>query len=318
MRTAGIAMFVVALGCVGCIDEYRGSNVQIDFSSATPAQASALAMAAGPDELPSDVHLRLYAFQDAEDSSGAPVGHLFELQRFELHRIVDVRSPCFIDRGDNVPFPGLHVTRFAEKMQEEKGILDISNPPPGKSEQDLIDVATALQRQRNIGALASEAGPKVVSSASRGGYLPYAMDCTSAGIPPPMCTDAASNARRLQLCEAAWKDDPALFEGTDRVLTSPLNGTTFGMVDGINPVNFAPIGGAQFFVDEGLSDFDGFAIYVVPDFADDGDLGELLLFGRPHSTTRGVIRVDMTSLTDPAVTADLAIFADIGEDEVHF
>ena len=33
---------------------------------------------------------------------------------------------------------------------------------------------------------------------------------------------------------------------------------------------------------------------------------------------RGVIRVDLTSLTDPAVTADMAIFANIGDDEVHF
>lgn len=281
-----------------------------------PAQASAALPGVGPDELPSDIHFRLYAFQDATDSDGNPIGHLFELQRFEIHRIVDLRSPCFIDVG--LPFPGLHISRFAEKMQETLGILDISNPPPGKSEEDLVDVATAIQRQTNVGALASDQGPKVVTSVSAGYYPVIAPDCTSPGIPAPSCTDDASNARRLELCERTWDDDPKLFEGTDRILTSPLNGVAHGMVDGINPVNFAPIGGAQFFVDEALEEFDGFAIYYVQDGAPADDFGTLLLFGRPEMSTRGVIRVPMTSLVSPSITATLAIFANIDDDEVNF
>lgn len=315
MRTVGLALLALA----GCIDEFQGSNIQVDFSSAMPAQASAQSLGPGLDELPSDIHFTMYAFQDATDADGVGIGHLFELQRFEIHRIVDLASPCFIDIGANVPFPGLHVSQFADKMREDRGILDISNPPPGKSEVDLIDVATAIQRQTNVGALASDQGPKVVSSASTGGYLAIAPDCTgSAGIPPPDCTDPASNKRRLQLCQDTWDDDPNLFEGTDRILTAPLNGITHGMVDGVNPINLAPIGGAQFFVDEGLDDFDGFAIYYVADGAAADDLGTLLLFGRPESITRGVIRVPMTSLLSPAITATLAIFANIDEDEVHF
>jgi hypothetical protein len=90
------------------------------------------------------------------------------------------------------------------------------------------------------------------------------------------------------------------------------------MVDGVNPINLAPIGGAQFFVDEGLDDFDGFAIYYSADGAPADDLGTLLLFGRPESITRGVIRVPMTSLISPAITATLAIFANVDEDVVHF
>ncbi len=315
MRTVGLALLALA----GCIDEFQGSNIQVDFSSAMPAQASAQAMAPVMGELPNDIHFTLYAFQDATDANDIPVGHLFELQQFEIHRIVDLSSPCFIDVGAHVPFPGLHVSQFAEKMMEDRAILDISNPPPGRSEEDLTDVATAIQRQTNVGALASEQGPKVVSSASSGGYLDVAADCNGgAGIPPPQCTDDASNRRRLQLCQDSWDDDPSLFEGTDRILTSPLNGTTHGMVDGVNPVNFAPVGGAQFFVDEGLDDFDGFAVYYVADSAPDDDLGTLLLFGRPESITRGVIRVPMTSLISPAITATLAIFANIDEDEVQF
>ncbi len=316
MRTVGLALLALA----GCIDEFHGSNVQVDFAPAMLVQASAQAMGPAAGELPASTHFRLYAFQDATDADGNPIGHLFELQRFEVHRIVDLSSPCFIDTtGPNVPFPGIHVSQFATKMKEDRGIDDIANPPPGKSEDDLIDVATAIQRQMNVGALASEQGPKVVSSVSAGAYPGVAANCfDTAGIPPPMCTDDASNQRRLDQCNAAWDADDDLFEGTDRILTSPLNGATYGMVTGINPINFAPVGGAQFFVDEGLEDFDGFAIYYVDDFAADGDIGTQLLFGRPESTTRGVIRVPMTSLVAPAVTATLAIFANLDDDEVHF
>jgi hypothetical protein len=284
------------------------------------AQASARAMMPAEGELPAATHFRLYAFQDATDADGNPIGHLFELQRFEIHRIVDLSSPCFIDTtGPNVPFPGIHVSQFATKMKEVRGIDDISNPPPGKSEQDLTDVATAIQRQTNVGALASDQGPKVVSSVSAGAYPDVAASCTdTAGIPPAMCTDDASNRRRLDQCTAAWNADAELFEGTDRILTAPLNGTTYGMVTGINPINFAPVGGAQFFVDESLDEFDGFAIYYVDDGAADTDVGTLLLFGRPESTTRGVIRVPMTSLIATTVTATLAIFANLDDDEVHF
>jgi hypothetical protein len=315
VRTVAIALLALA----GCIDEFHGSNVQVDFSPAMLVQASAQAMAPAEGEVASNSHFVLYAFQDAADADGNAIGHLFELQRFEIHHIVDLRSPCFIDVGPNVPVAGLHVTQFAAKIKELNGIDDIANPPPGKTEAQLIDVATAMQRQMNIGALASEQGPKVVTSQSKGAYVSVAPECNGIGIPPSTCTDDASNARRLELCENTWRDDIALYEGTDRILTSPLSGTTFGMVDGINPINLAPIGGAQFFVDEGLADFDGYAIYHIADDAPAGALGELILFGRPVTQiTRGVIRVEMTSLLYPAITADLAIFANLDQDEVHF
>jgi len=114
------------------------------------------------------------------------------------------------------------------------------------------------------------------------------------------------------------------------VLTDPLSGETYGFVVGMNPINLAPIGGAQFFVDEELADFDTYAIYWQYDDANnDGQpdyppsvpmnertaLGELFLYGMAESPTRGVIHVHMTSLVS-AVTAELAIFANIDEDEL--
>ena len=157
-----------------------------------------------------------------------------------------------------------------------------------------------------------------------------------------MCTDAAANLRRLAACQAAWHADatagPDLpgvgyFEGTDRVLTQPLNGVTQGFVDGRNPVNLAPVGGSQFFVDEILDGFDGFAVYWQyddadhdgqPDYpasvpvADRSPTGQQLLFGRPTAPTRGVIHVHMTNLIQPLLTAEVAIFADLGSDDVQF
>ena len=44
--------------------------------------------------------------------------------------------------------------------------------------------------------------------------------------------------------------------------------------------------------------------------------GQLLVFGTPTMPTRGVTHVHMTSVTSPTQTADLAIFADLGNDDV--
>jgi hypothetical protein len=129
--------------------------------------------------------------------------------------------------------------------------------------------------------------------------------------------DDASNARRLNICTQAWKADPRLYEGTDRVLTAPLNGTTFGFVVGLNPINLAPVGGAQFFVDEALGGTDEYAIFFQTDGVEDS-LGTLVLSGRPTSPTRGVRHVHMTSSLSPNLTADLAVFEDLGEDSTQF
>jgi hypothetical protein len=100
------------------------------------------------------------------------------------------------------------------------------------------------------------------------------------------------------------------------VLTAPLGGVTHGMVDGRNPINMAPVGGAQFFLDEALDDIDAYAIYTQADGMDTP--GTQLLFGRPTMQTRGVLHVHLVSPADPALTAELAVFADLGQDDVHF
>jgi hypothetical protein len=113
--------------------------------------------------------------------------------------------------------------------------------------------------------------------------------------------------------------DPNLWEGTDRVLTAPLNGTTHGMeVEAMNPVSMTPVGGAQFFVDNALDNVDAYAIYYLPDDGSIPSPGVQLYFGRPTHATRGVDHVRLVNPNNIAAQADLAVFADLGEDDVHF
>jgi hypothetical protein len=303
---------VIAVAAAGCVDGFRGSNLELDLSPQTPVQARYQG-APAMGELPANSHFTLYAIQEDPTES-----RLFELARFEVHRIVDTSSPCYLDEGENVPHPGLHVSQYAAKIAEDTGIADVRNPPPTATEQQRILMATAVQRMANVAALGGASGIKVVSSASTSTYPAVASSCSGPPneIPPATCTDAASNQLRLRLCQAAWDADERLFEGTDRVLTDPLNGTTHGMVVGANPLNMAPVGGAGFYVDNALVDIDAYAIYVQMDGVEGP--GMQLLFGRPTMVTRGVSHVHMTSPLSPMLTSDLAVFADLGEDGVHF
>lgn len=305
---------VAGLALGGCVDEFQGANVEIDLSPGTPVQASYTATAPGTGEIPTSSHFTLYAVQQ-----GGAQDALFEVTRFEIHRIVDLSSPCFIDVGEHVPHPGLHVSMYDKKLEEDTMISDPANPPASASEDDKVKVATAIQRMTNINALASDAGLRAVTSASTSAYPPVAAACGGPGnqIPPPACTDDASNQLRLQLCQAAWKADPNLWEGTDRVLTEPLNGTTHGMVlNPSDPVSHAPVGGAGFFVDNALTNVDAYAIY----FQVDGmpDPGTQLYFGKPTMPTRGVDHVHLVSPLNPLLTAEMAVFEDLGSDDVQF
>ncbi|HEY5945733.1 MAG TPA: hypothetical protein VIV40_09590 [Kofleriaceae bacterium] len=316
----------------GCINEFSGSELQIDFGPAVPPQASAYRLPfAG--ELPANIHFTLYAFNESMTPDGMTLGNLFELQQFEIHRIVDLESPCFIDVGEHVPFPGLHVSQYAAEMAKKTGITDLANPPASATEDQKIDAATAVQRQRNAEAMAGDTGPKAITSVSPGAYDAVDASCSGNGIPPPECVEPAENQRRLDKCQTAWNNDRFFFEGTDRVLTAPLNGTTYGMVIGTNPVNMAPIGGSAFFVDESLAEFTGYALYWqyddvnhdgTPDYppsvpaAERTKLGTLYMFGHAEKPTRGVIRTHLANLVDSTLSADLAVFANIDQDDVHF
>jgi hypothetical protein len=317
------ALVLFALGA-GCVNGFSGSSLEIDFSSSTVPLGSPYG--AMPGDLPSDQRFVLYAFQNGTDSQGNPVGRLFDVATFEIRHIVDLASPCFIDVGPHVPHPGLHVSQYKSVILADNGYNPLcadptsclANPPAGATMQQMIDAATAVQRDIDVQALAGDAGIKVVVSASASRYGTVATSCSGPAdqIPPPTCTDAASNALRLQLCQAAWSADTNLYEGTDRVLTVPLNGTTYGDVDGINPVALNAIGGAGLYVNDTLDNFDGFAIYQQTNAG--MPPGTLVLFGTPTAPTRGVIHVHFTNPANPLLFADMGIFSDLGNDNVQF
>ena len=295
--------------------------MQLDLSPATPVQAGVAATKA-PTELAAATHFTLYAIQEETLPDSTVQDHLFEVVRFEVHHIVDTSSPCFIDVGDHVPYRGIHVTQFAKRVQEDTQIPDPTHPPPGATPQQLELVVTALARMAKIKAIIGPGGLVAVTSASTTAYPTMAMDCNGPAdqIPPPQCIDNASNQRRLQLCQQTWKADGRLWEGTDRVLTAPLNGTTFGLL--LNPMTPAgtPVGGAQIFVDSALLGVDAYAIYVQADAPPPGmeGPGTQLYFGRPTMPTRGVVHVHMVNPNNAALTAEMAVFADLGQDDVHF
>jgi len=298
----------LAVTLVGCVKGFDGANVQMDLSPATPVQADVLATP-GPGELPAAMHFALYATKD-----NAP----FEVVRFEVHHIVDTSSPCFIDVGDHVPYPGLHVTQFANRTAQDTGIMDPSHPPAGATQQQIELVATALTRMAKIAAITGPNGLVAVTSASTTPYPAMAADCNGSAdqIPPPQCMDDASNKRRLQLCQQTWAKDSQLWEGTDRVLTAPLNGTTFGeLLNPMTPLG-TPVGGAQMFVDNPLVGIDSYAIYFQADGMDGP--GTQLYFGTPTMPTRGVWHVHMVSPINPMLTAEMAVFSDLGQDDVSF
>jgi hypothetical protein len=328
----------------GCVDGFHGSNVQIDFrnfvppmgmspgSSEFPVQATVAGTPAA-GELPANTHFTLYAVPDP----GIPTS-MIELTNFEVHRLVDPTSPCFIDVGEHVPHAGLHVTEFAHRISEDTGITDIAHPPATATEQQKIEMATALQREDNIKKIASdlqivrnnqtitEFGIRAITSASTSVYPAVATDCsgTPDRIPPAICIDDASNALRLQLCQKAWDDAPDLYEGTDRVITTPLNGRIYGLVDGENPVNESPVGGATFFLDNPLVNIGGYAIYNQIDGVDGP--GRRIVGGNVSPTagmpTRGVTHVTLVGAPlvagQPPLVGLMAVFSDLGQDDVHF
>lgn len=340
----------------GCVESFPGSNLQIDFSEATPISGGD-----DPDGLqaPADTYFAFYAVQHIEDEDGnVTQSYLFEVDRFDIRPVIDVSSPCFIELED-AAYPGLHVTQYAEEVREDicdrlglprTCFPDPLDPPVGASEGDVTDVLGADIRMDNLGDLQSQV--KAVTSFSNFRYPDPEPGCDATGdqIPAITCTDDASNAQRLAACKALWATGPDadgdgvidIYEGSDKVMTLPLSGKLYGMVEGPNPINSGFVGGATIYVDEVLEDFDAYTVHWQfkdydedgePDYPDDffddddGDgepdhvespTGYPFMTGPPEARVRGVINARLTSPFSTAAFAEVAIFPDLSDDDVHF
>lgn len=351
----GIVLGVLFLP--GCVEPLKGSNVQMDLAEGVPAVAPRGATPLD-GQAPPDTFFTLYAadyeFIDGDgdgrpdlDANGEPLigeAYLFEVQRFEIRKLIDTSSPCFIDlpggagiEGRTV-FPGLHATQHANKTKEVLGVTNALDP--GVPYEDAVIVLTAERREALLPRIENELKAVTSSDATvEAGRPDFQYPATSAAgtcggdigmIPHPTCTDDASNALRLELCRAAWAEaGPSFYEGSDKVYTLPLNGKFYGLVEGENPVNSGFVGGAGFYVDENLDGFDGWLIrYQWKDFDGDGmpdapagmasDIGQPYLFGRSEIHTRGVVSATFRHATEIGVRGELAVFPELGDDSVHF
>lgn len=340
--------FALVCGLLGsaCVDEFKGANIQIDFAGGIPAQVRQGVAPIMPLQLPTNTHYSLYGTRETRDSSGAVIdSKVTEIQRFEIHRIIERDSPCFID-PEEARYPGLHVTKYLDRLQKDTGILDIANPPSGATEEDLIDVATAMQRKMNVDALGAEptltpaitpGGLKAITSVSLANYPGFAPQCVEDNpsvdrnlIPPINCMGDESNKIRLDACNRFWAANPDFYEGTDRVLTEPLAGQFFGIVTGVNPINGAVLGGSQFFTEDPAIGYNAYSVVIqfddangdgMPDVPAFPGLGRTLLGGSPVRPTRSVTRVYLTTGTgvaDMGTDSYMSIFSDLGDDDVHF
>jgi hypothetical protein len=309
----------------GCIDEFSGSNLEIDFAAKTAEP--------GPYLPPSNTYYTLYAVDQVRDADGNVLqATLFAVQQFRIVPVVDLDSPCAIETVD--PYPGLHISQFANKEREQTGVTD-----PFQEGQDEVLVQRVVTADERVRRAALYEEIKAVTSSSFLTYPALAPACVEdqpgvdpALIPPADCIGEQSNARRLALCQAAWATDPSRYEGTDRSLTAPIAGTLYGFVQGANPVNGAPLGGVNMFVDEVLAadaytinwqfaDLDGNGQPDYPvDFPESerSPTGVGYLSGVPGQITRGVIDVPMRNIADPAIAAHMSIFSDLADDPVSF
>jgi hypothetical protein len=323
----------LALLAAGCVEAFPGANVQIDFSSATPTPARRGTAPVG-QQPPADTYFSLYASKETLDDSGAVVRtDQFEVERFEIRPVIDLSSPCFIDLEDS-RYPGIHVSRFYERLLNEVGIGedgDPTRPPAGIDRNDLIDALTAQVRDTNLPRL--QAAVKTVASASL--TFDYqnvvaGTDCSNPAegmIPPPNCDDDESNRIRLAECRRQWETDPLFYEGSDKVFALPINGAFYGVVEGQNPVNGGLLGGSALFVDESLVDAATFSVRWQykdldnngePDDPSAGPIGVLFMEGRPEVRTRGTLNARLVNDVQLAVAAEMVVFTDLARDDVAF
>jgi hypothetical protein len=346
------------LSLSGCVEPMRGSQVEIDFGEQVPRVADR-GVAATPGQAPADTFMILYSadykYVDADndnrpdrDANGELLveeAYLYEVQRFEVRKVINTSSPCFIDlpggagiEGQTV-FPGLHVTQHALKTREVQEVVDPLDPtvPYEKA----VIVLTADRRVALLPRLENELKAVVSTDATvEAGVGDFEYPPTAAAgtcppaaneIPHPTCTDDESNAQRLRICQDLWQiAGPNFYEGSDKVFTLPLHGTLYGFVEGMNPVNgVGLVGGAGFYVDENLVGHDAYLInYQWKDFNGDGTpdapagmesaQGQPYMFGLAEHFSRGVTNATFRHATETNISGELAVFPDLGEDSVQF
>ena len=300
----GYATTVLAAAClVACVEPFSGSKMELLFRSTI--------LLPGDDgrygRPPSDTHFELYGVKD--DSA-------FLLRSFDIKPVLLRADRCFIEEGD-ARFPGLHSTQIEIKVREaalaDGQVTDL----------EAGDIALAQRRVSLQPALESQVRVVVAHDDALTAAVVGTFQAT---VPDPLATDDASNAQRLERCLAFFAEHPAYYVGTDKRLAIPINGIFFGVVEGRDPRNNGNLGGAAFDVDFNLEGID--ALRINWQFNDPADpriatygaspLGYHYMAGRPTQRLREVINVPMRHNDVAQIAGEIAIFVNVGDDEVNF
>jgi hypothetical protein len=303
LSRAGL-LIACAVGAGGCVDNFNGSKIELFFHGGVQIPGDD---PRGDGRPPSDTHYELYAVK------GDGVFHLAD---FDIRPVILMSDPCFIEEKGS-RFAGLHSTKIVEKLTEA-AMADGT-----VSDQEAGDIALARVRVGNM--LLLQESLKVVSLHEPGLTNAKIAEAT-AQVPAADLIDDASNAARLAACTAAWKAYPGYYVATDKVLTIPLNGTYYGLVEGQDPRNGGLLGGGQISSDVSIKDFD--ALRVNWNFNDPNDprkgplspsnIGWHYMAGKAVQRARGVYNVTVVNQDFGQIRGEMAVFTDLGNDDVHF
>jgi hypothetical protein len=298
---------VLGVGSVGCVESFDGSKIELFLGDGVHVPGD---NDPGRGKPPSDTHYEMYVVTENRP---------FKVFEFEVKTVIDRSSLCFIEDEES-RYPGLHATQYAARLTEDL----TTGHTPNEFEAGLI--FNAEKRMSDQGLL--EQRVKSVASHESGLTEQDIIDAyLAAGVPSdPTLMDDATNEQRFQACNEVFDAHPRLYVGNDKVLSLPLNGIFYGVVNGMDPRNNAYIAGAAFDVDAVLDDFDVLRInwnFNDPDDPrradyDPSNIGYHYMAGTPERRTRGVINVVVRHRDFPEISGDLAIFADLATDDVQF
>jgi hypothetical protein len=317
-RLVPLAAF--ALSASACVSNYDGSWLEFVLGQGVQVPQGEFL---GDGQPPRNTHYEMWVV------SGNTAFHL-DGGDFQVVPVIDTKFPCFME-DDDARYPGLQSSQVYNRL-----LQDLVPDPQQTPSQAVLDIlADGKARIDNQGKIEPVLKSVVLYDPT---VTPDVLSALAADVPAVDAIDDASNAMRRTKCKAFYKAHPNFYVGNDKVFSLPQNGFWYGMVAGSDPRNAAPVGGAGLSVALTFKQFDEFWINwqfndpndPLINCANPGDCpaghvgygpaptGYHYLAGKPQDRTRGVINVPMTNREFGTISAEMAIFPGIQNDDVHF
>lgn len=302
--TSKVSLSALLLCAGGCVDNFDGSKIELYLHGGVQVPGD---NPSGNGRPPSDTHYSIYVSKETA---------VFFIIDFDIRPVIDVGDPCFIEE-EGSRFQGLHSTKIVQKLTEA------AMADGNVSNQEAGDIAAAQIRVANMGLLQSTLK---AFTAHEAGLSNAILAPDLAAVPPADAIDDATNAQRLAACKQIWSKHSGYYVGTDKVLTIPLNGTYYGLVEGTDPRNNAFLGGGSVTTKDSFPQFDAFRVNWA--FNDPNDpraanfppstIGYHYMAGAPIERVRGVINVTIENEDFSQIAGEVSIYTDLGEDDVQF